>query len=533
MMPKDFDRKKGFKKGVDQEEARRRREETTLQIRKTKKEGQLNKRRQQAAWAPPASAGMQMGGAAAAAAPQTKLENLPQMVAGVMGNDPAVQTEYTTQFRRLLSIEKNPPIQQVIDSGVVPRFIQFLQRDDSPALQFEAAWALTNIASGTSENTQVVIEYNAVPIFVRLLSSPNDDVREQAVWALGNIAGDSPPCRDLVLESGAMQPLLMQLSAESKLSMLRNATWTLSNFCRGKPQPQFHRVSIALPTLAQLIHQADEEVLTDACWALSYLSDGPNEKIQAVIEAGVCRRLIELLMHPSPAVQTPALRTVGNIVTGTDLQTQFIINHNTLPCLLSLLSNPKKGIRKEACWTISNITAGNKDQIQSVIDANIIPPLVQLLEQAEFDIRKEAAWAISNATSGGTSEQIRFLVTQGCIPPLCDLLGVADPKIVTIALEGLENILKVGQSDAARTGSPHNDMARHIAEADGLTKIEDLQQHSNNDIYEKCVRILETYFGVEGEEEMPALAPGMDGNQFAFGGGMDDSAPTTFNFGNP
>lgn len=238
-------------------------------------------------------------------------------------------------------------------------------------------------------------------------------------------------------------------------------------------------------------------------------------------------------MHPSPAVQTPALRTVGNIVTGTDLQTQFIINHNTLPCLLSLLSNPKKGIRKEACWTISNITAGNKDQIQSVIDANIIPPLVQLLEQAEFDIRKEAAWAISNATSGGTSEQIRFLVTQGCIPPLCDLLGVADPKIVTIALEGLENILKVGQSDAARTGSPHNDMARHIAEADGLTKIEDLQQHSNNDIYEKCVRILETYFGVEGEEEMPALAPGMDGNQFAFGGGMDDSAPTTFNFGNP
>ena len=102
--------------------------------------------------------------------------------------------------------------------------------------------------------------------------------------------------------------------------------------------------------------------------------------------------------------------------------------------------------RKEACWTISNITAGNKDQIQSVIDNNIIPPLIQLLDQAEFDIRKEAAWAISNATSGGTQYQIKFLVSQGCIPPLCDLLGVADHKIVTIALEGLENILKVGLS---------------------------------------------------------------------------------------
>ncbi|XP_047321576.1 importin subunit alpha-1-like [Impatiens glandulifera] len=525
-------RRNRYKVAVDADEGRRRREDDMVEIRKNRREENLQKKRRdfQASQQQFAATVENVGST------DSKLENLPSMLVSIYSNDSNLQLTATTQFRKLLSIERNPPIDEVIQSGVVPRLIQFLTRDEFSQLQFEAAWALTNIASGTSENTKVIVDSGSIPIFVKLLNSVSDDVREQAVWALGNVAGDSPKCRDIVLNEGALLPLLNQLNEHSKISLLRNGTWTLSNFCRGKPQPQFDQLKPALPILLRLIHSNDEEVLTDACWALSYLSDGTNEKIQDVIDSGVCPRLVELLGHPTSSVLIPALRAVGNIVTGDDKQTQFIINNGALPYLANLMTgNYKKSIKKEACWTVSNITAGNKEQIQGIINAKVIAPMVYLLQNAEFEVKKEAAWAISNATSSGTHDQIKHLASEGCIKPMCDLLVCPDPRIVTVCLEGLENILKVGEAEKnlGLTGD-NNLYAQMIEDADGLEKIENLQSHDNNDIYEKAVKILETYWAEDDDDEEimpPGIASQGGEGGFQFGGNGQFPVPTGgFNF---
>eukprot|EP00823_Brevimastigomonas_motovehiculus_P009044 TRINITY_DN8717_c0_g1_i1.p1 TRINITY_DN8717_c0_g1~~TRINITY_DN8717_c0_g1_i1.p1 ORF type:complete len:562 (+),score=121.42 TRINITY_DN8717_c0_g1_i1:179-1687(+) len=460
---------------------------------------------------------------------QERLKQLPQLKEAIFSNDLNRQMGAVMAFRKLLSIERSPPIQEVIDAGVVPKLVEFLKMSAYPQLQFETAWALTNIASGTSKHTKTVIDAGAVPVFIDLLKSNNEDVREQSVWALGNIAGDSYQCRNFVLECGSMAPLLQLCASTTKISLLRNAAWTLSNFCRGKPQPDFAKVKPALPTLAQLINLTDEEVLTDACWALSYLSDdnGPrNQKIQAVIEAKVVKRLIELLMHPSPNVKTPALRTIGNIVTGDDLQTQVVLEQPVLPCLLSLLSHTKKGLRKEACWAISNITAGNQEQINAVLSADIIPSLVYTLKTSEFDIQKEAAWAISNATSGGSDTHIRYLVEKGCIPPLCQLFSCPDPKIILVALEGIENILRVGKNDAQASGRS-NKYAEDVEECHGLDALESLQHNDNQDIWEKSQKILREFF--ETEEEEPTQQSSTTQAQYSFGSSGSSTSQSSAN----
>ena len=45
------------------------------------------------------------------------------------------------------------------------------------------------------------------------------------------------------------------------------------------------QVRPVIEILSQAIYTEDNDTLADTCWALSYLSDGPNDRIQAVIGA--------------------------------------------------------------------------------------------------------------------------------------------------------------------------------------------------------------------------------------------------------
>ncbi|KAK7075387.1 hypothetical protein SK128_027284, partial [Halocaridina rubra] len=81
-------------------------------------------------------------------------------------------------------------------------------------MQHEALWIITNIASGSNDETQEVVDSGAVKFLIDLLRSPDLSVQEQSLWAIGNITGDSAELRDYVVQAGLLEPLFNLLKED-------------------------------------------------------------------------------------------------------------------------------------------------------------------------------------------------------------------------------------------------------------------------------------------------------------------------------
>ncbi|KAH8237590.1 hypothetical protein KR038_001906, partial [Drosophila bunnanda] len=392
---------------------------------------------------------------------------------------------------------------------IAPICIRLLESATPRSLmQLEVAYTLTSIANGNSDQTHCLIKHNAVPHFVAMLQSECILLANQAVQALAKIAGNGATARDCVLYYKVVDGIISLIYREPPLLILRNIVWLMSSLCRNKnPAFPFEQVRRLLPVLSHLLHSEDVQVLAEACWAVSYLTNCDDKNvIQAVIDANIIPGLVRLLKMDEPSINEPALHSVGNIATGTDQQTDVIIDYGGLPCLGVLLQHHKAYIVEEAALAVSNITTGNRKHIQAIIEAGLFEPLRHVLETGDYKAQREAAWAVTNTLFLGSPAQILDMIERyKILKPFIDLLEAWDPPTINVVLSGLSQLFSL----AERLGGAAI-LRTKIVELGGLYKLKKLQLHMQGSVQEKAFTILETFFTTPGQyEDEPEMAPQM------------------------
>jgi len=507
------------------------REEQQVELRQQKKDELLNKKRN-------------------LSLSTSNISNFLPMKEKLFNNDLEQIHQGVYEFRSLLSVEDSPPIQPVIDSGCVPRFVELMdisfltsqsmtingipinkiQQDMTEfnvvtelinKIRVEAAWVITNISSGTTQQTKVVIDSDAVPLLVQMLLDTNDAVLDQSVWALGNIAGDSEGMRDTILETGALSLILNLLlklyENTTHIKIVRNLTWLLSNLNRGRnPSPKNENMNASLEILFKLIEIRDPEVVSDAFWALSYIVDVSMECSDIVLGSNVMSRTYSLLEAFSNKLTgtsfitddakvclyaiSPIIRMIGNIVTGSDEQTGALIRMGFLrffkPIFYRLENKKQPRLRKEMCWALSNITAGTIEQAQAIVDADLTSLLIDAMSSYELFIRKEACWATSNLLyhCNVKFEWLKILMDNNLVDSLQSYLEAVQnvPEMQCQILDCFRYALTGGKQWALKFGT--NPVYERMVEIDTVDTIEGLQDSYDRTVSDKAYSLIVDFF---------------------------------------
>ena len=93
----------------------------------------------------------------------------------------------------------------------------------------------------------------------------------------------------------------------------------------------------------------------------------------------------------------------------------------------------------------------------------------------------------------------------------CRATQVNDAAMQELMLEATDTLLQAGETLAKSKAGAENPFLVPFDEAEGVDKLEALQSHHNEEIYEKAVNLLERYFGEEdGDDEnlLPNAANG-------------------------
>ncbi|KIO23464.1 hypothetical protein M407DRAFT_27071 [Tulasnella calospora MUT 4182] len=451
-------------------------------------------------------AGLTLQGVSKIQASLTEEGKVPEdLVLGFNSEDPQIKKASVIKIRRILG--DLPSVQPVIDTGLVPAIVSLLDSEDI-GLQCEAAWIVTNIASGTTQQTEQVIDAGAIPRLVILSASLNADVAHNAVWALGNVLGDCVRLRDRVEEEGGIAALvnLVDRGEPGFENVQRTAVWAIFGYvdARASRKLPITRIKHVLPCLVRYVqetpvNEANMESIEYAVQSFDRIRDHDLQRTD-FIATGVVPRLVKLLADPSSsmALQKQVLKCLRYVVSGSDDDADVAVEAGLLPVLLVPLKTKDDELCRLALRTASNVAAGSRLQAYALLDSGLLKLVVRILmdDQESTKCRREACWTISNLTDKvpGDAKVAQTLIEGRCVEALSAALLIPDLQMKELAVSGITNVLEWKSPQGPEADESPLTILQRAGGPQNLRAARDSRDVHDEKIKRGCQSLLTRYF---------------------------------------
>jgi len=424
------------------------------------------------------------------------------------------------------------------DNAVLRRLVALLSHPYEP-IRVEVVRILS-IITETFDYARVVVQYGAVPAFLRMISSIDANVGdvdgigiyEYSMVCLRQIAKHAknagPDIQSCILAadtlsimSRSMPDLTTKHQKDAHVHVKNNYIWILHYICTWQPLPELEQLLPILPCLLQLLNvvKNDSQILIRTCRTLKCIVSSDTH-IAAVVEVEarngatirveskqktdsgkvikVIPLLVSLLGHKNKSVVSSAMSVLVHFVKSDVNRTKVLNNSNFLSHHAEqLLHHSDRSIRQATNKFLYYIALGTSSHAATLVSnsslmSTILKDMMDRNVGKEWRQRRKIIMVVYAILCRAEKESIHKLCELGAIEAICSLFDDShvqkDEDYEYLILKVLHCILMI-----LKAGTEYG-YAFIIELCGGTYKIAKLQISKHKNIRSEATSIMEEHF---------------------------------------
>ncbi|KAM5235822.1 armadillo repeat-containing protein 3 isoform 2-T2 [Ctenodactylus gundi] len=311
---------------------------------------------------------------------------------------------------------------------VMSSVIAQLSPEEEVVIHEFASLCLANMSIEYTGKVQI-FENGGLEPLIKLLSSPDPDVKKNSIECIFNLAQDFQ-CRTMLQELNAIPPVLDLLKSEYPIIQLL-ALKTLGVITNDKESQAVLRDYQGLDHLIKILETKELNDLHVE--ALSVVANclEDMDSMALIQQTGGLKKLLVFAENSTvPDIQKNAARAITKAAYDSENRKLFH-EQEVEKCLVTLLGSESDGTKIAASQAISAMCENSNSK--DFFNTQGIPQLVQLLKSDNDEVREAAALALANLTTCNPTNANAVAEADGIDPLINALSSKRDGAIANAA----------------------------------------------------------------------------------------------------